>query len=142
MILLFYSLSCVQLFVTPWAVALLGFSVRGILQASIREQVAISFSKGYSLFQGSNPGNQADYESGYSFRSTCIFYSKYYLHPFKNEQYLCMQSIMVYLIATVYSLEGCGGHFRSLYWKRYMWFPLPSHRLEFNPMAPLNCKRG
>ena len=44
-------LSHVQLFLTPWTVALPGFSVHGIFQARILEQVAIS----YFPTQGSNP---------------------------------------------------------------------------------------
>ena len=39
---------CVQLFATPWTVALPGFSVHGILQARILEWVAMPFSKGSS----------------------------------------------------------------------------------------------
>ena len=40
------SLSCVQLFVTPWTVAYLpGSSVYGIFQARVLEWVAISFSR-------------------------------------------------------------------------------------------------
>ena len=47
------SLSCVQLFATPWTVAYqaspsMGFSVHGILQARILEWVTISFSRGSS----------------------------------------------------------------------------------------------
>ena len=38
------SLSHVQLFVTPWTVALPGFSVHGISQARILEWVSISYS--------------------------------------------------------------------------------------------------
>ena len=38
-------LSRVQLFATPWTVALPGSSVRGIFQARILEWVAISFSR-------------------------------------------------------------------------------------------------
>ena len=39
------SLSCVWLFATPWAVAHQGSSVNGILQARIKEWVAIPFSR-------------------------------------------------------------------------------------------------
>ena len=39
------TLSHVQLFVTPWIIALPGSSVCGIFQARILEQVAISFSR-------------------------------------------------------------------------------------------------
>ena len=39
------SLSCIQLFATPWTVCRLpGFSAHGIFQARILEWVAISFS--------------------------------------------------------------------------------------------------
>ena len=40
------SLSCVQLFVTPWTIALQAPLSMGILQARILEWVAISFSRG------------------------------------------------------------------------------------------------
>ena len=40
----------------PMDCNLLGFSVHGILQARILEWIAISFSRGSSLAQGSNPG--------------------------------------------------------------------------------------
>ena len=46
--------SGVQLCVTPWTVAQPGFSVHEILWARILEWVAISFSRGSSLTQGSN----------------------------------------------------------------------------------------
>ena len=42
------SLSCVQIFVTPWTVACQAPFVRGILQARILEWVAILFSRGSS----------------------------------------------------------------------------------------------
>ena len=42
------SLSCVQLFATPWTISLPGFSIHGILQARIPGWVAISFSRGTS----------------------------------------------------------------------------------------------
>ena len=41
-------LSRVQLFATPWTVARSGSSVHGVLQATILEWVAISFSRGSS----------------------------------------------------------------------------------------------
>ena len=41
-------LSRVQLFATPWTIALPGSSVRGILQARVLEWAAISFSRGSS----------------------------------------------------------------------------------------------
>ena len=41
-------LNRVQLFVTPWTVALPGFSVCGISQARIQEWVAISSSRRFS----------------------------------------------------------------------------------------------
>ena len=41
-------LSRVQLFATPWIVALSGSSVHGIFQARILKQVAISYSRGSS----------------------------------------------------------------------------------------------
>ena len=50
-------LSCfsrVQLLETPWTVDPQGSSVHGILQAKILEWVAISFSRGIFLTQGSN----------------------------------------------------------------------------------------
>ena len=47
-------LSCVQLFVTPWAVARQA-SVQGISQATILEWVAISFSRVF-MTQGWNLG--------------------------------------------------------------------------------------
>ena len=46
--------SRMQLCVTPWTVAQPGFSVHEILWARILEWVAISFSRGSSLTQGSN----------------------------------------------------------------------------------------
>ena len=50
------SLSRVQLFVTPWTVAYQAPSVYGIFQARVLEWVAISFSRGIFLTQGSNRG--------------------------------------------------------------------------------------
>ena len=47
--------TCVQLFATPWTVALPGFSVHGILQARILEWVAMPFSRGFS-----QPRDQTD----------------------------------------------------------------------------------
>ena len=50
-------LSCVWLFVTPWTVAYEAPPlVHGIFQARVLEWVAISFSRGIFLTQGSNPG--------------------------------------------------------------------------------------
>ena len=43
-----YSLSLVQLFVTPWTLAHQASLSMGILQARILEWVAISFSRGFS----------------------------------------------------------------------------------------------
>ena len=42
------SLSAVQLFATPWTVALQAHSVHGILQARILQWVVIPFSRGSS----------------------------------------------------------------------------------------------
>ena len=42
------SPSRVRLFATPWTSSLPGFSLRGILQASVLKWVAISFSRGSS----------------------------------------------------------------------------------------------
>ena len=47
--------SCVTL-CDPMDRSLPGFSVHGILQARILEQLAIPFSRGIFLTQGSNPG--------------------------------------------------------------------------------------
>ena len=50
--------SRVQLFVTPWTVALPGASVHEILQARILEWVAIPFSRG-----SSDPGTEPRYSA-------------------------------------------------------------------------------
>ena len=49
------SLSCAQLFYDPMDSGSPGSSVHGILQTRILKWVAISFSRGSSLTQGSNP---------------------------------------------------------------------------------------
>ena len=57
------SLSCVQLFVTPWTIySLPGSSVHGIFQARILEWVAISFSRDFPDpgIEPRSPALQAD----------------------------------------------------------------------------------
>ena len=49
-------LSCVQLFVTPWAVAHQAPLSMGILQARMLEWVAMPSSRGFFSTQGLNPG--------------------------------------------------------------------------------------
>ena len=51
-----YSLSCVQLFVTPWTVAHQALLSMGILQARTLECIAMPFSRGFFPPQGSNSG--------------------------------------------------------------------------------------
>ena len=53
---LFAVLSRVQLFETPWTVTHQASLSMGILQARILEWVAMPFSGGIFLTQGSNPG--------------------------------------------------------------------------------------
>ena len=60
--LLCQSLSCVQLFVTPWTVGNQAPLVHGIFQARILEWVAIYFSRGIVPTQGLNPSSPASRE--------------------------------------------------------------------------------